>query len=200
MCDTTENERFSNNVNNSRYQNEVHHATSQRLNDSQITTQTELQRYQAFSQHVTASGMIQATIYHIRQFGQNIYDPEEKEKYYSDDFLLNQRHVNDKVEQELEEFKVEINEKVEQNATKGFQFLRPGGERIYMNTDSNVMDASHSNSEYHELPDYSNANRESELMVLDNEQPFVGLTQNHDPLLEGNFGQAPRKYDELEAR
>jgi hypothetical protein len=33
--------------------------------------------------------MIQSTIYHIRQFGQNIYDPEEKEKYYSDDFLVN---------------------------------------------------------------------------------------------------------------
>lgn len=51
LDDTTENERFSNNVNNSRYVNEVHQAQSQRLNDSQMTTQTELQRYQAFSQH-----------------------------------------------------------------------------------------------------------------------------------------------------
>ena len=33
----------------------------------------------------------------------NIYDPYEREKYYSDDFLKNQRHVNDKVEQELVE-------------------------------------------------------------------------------------------------
>ena len=141
------------------------------MNDSQITTQTELQRYQAFSQHVTASGMIQSTIYHIRQLGQNIHDPEEKEKYYSDDFLINQRHVNDKVEQELEEFKIEIDEKVEQNATKGYRFLRPGGERICLNRDSNVIDASHSNSEYHELPDYGNGDRDGteDLMVLDDE-------------------------------
>lgn len=84
----------------------------------------------------------------------NIYDPEEKEKYFSDDFLMNQRHVNDKVEQELEEFKVEINEKVEQNTTKNFKFPRPGGDNIFINRDSNVIDASHSNSEYHELPAY----------------------------------------------
>lgn len=201
LDDTTENERFSNNVNNSRYQNEVHQATSQRLNDSQMTTQTELQRYQAFSQHVTANGMIQSTIYHIRQYGQNIYDPEEKEKYYSDDFLVNQRHVNDKVEQELEEFKIEINEKVEQNATKTYQFLRPGGERIYMNTDSNVIDASHSNSVYHELPDYGN-NRGSNgnLMVLDDEEPFVGLVGNADAAPDNTLGNAARKYDEMEAR
>jgi hypothetical protein len=43
----------------------------------------------------------------------NIYDPDEREKYYSDDFLKNQRHVNDKVEQELVEFKIEIDEKVQ---------------------------------------------------------------------------------------
>lgn len=66
LDDTTEHERFSNNVNNSRYQTEVNMAHSSRMNDSQMTTQTELQRYQAFSQNVTASGMIQSTIYHIR--------------------------------------------------------------------------------------------------------------------------------------
>lgn len=57
--------------------------------------------------------MIQSTIYHIRQEGKNIYDPEEREKYYSDDFLYNQRHVNEKVEEELIEFKQEIDEKVQ---------------------------------------------------------------------------------------
>jgi hypothetical protein len=31
------------------------------------------------------------------------------------------------VEQELEEFKIEINEKVEQNATKDYKFVRMGG-------------------------------------------------------------------------
>lgn len=167
-----------------------------------MTTQTELQRYQAFSQHVTANGMIQSTIYHIRQYGQNIYDPEEKEKYYSDDFLVNQRHVNDKVEQELEEFKIEINEKVEQNATKSYQFLRPGGERIYMNTDSNVIDASHSNSVYHELPDYGNTNRNSNgnLVVLEDEEPFIGLARNKDAAAENKLANTGRKYDDMEAR
>lgn len=153
LDNTTENERFSSNINNSRYQNELNQLP-QRLNDSQITTQTELQRYEAFSQHVTAQGMIQATIYHIRQYGQNIFDAEEKDKYYSDDFLQNQRHINDKVEQELEEFKIEINEKVECNTTRNFVFPRPGGEEIYLNTDSNVIEVSHSQSAYHELPLY----------------------------------------------
>ena len=74
--------------------------------------------------------------------------------YYSEDFLNNQRHINDKVEQELEEFKIEIAEKVEQNTTKFFQFPRPGGNNIRMNTDSNVIDVSHSQSIYHELPHY----------------------------------------------
>lgn len=80
----------------------------------------------------------------------NIYDPDEREKYYSDDFLKNQRHVNDKVEQELVEFKVEIDEKVQQNSTRNFTFPRPGGEKIYMNTDSNVIDVSQSYSQYHD--------------------------------------------------
>jgi hypothetical protein len=75
--------------------------------------------------------------------GKNIYDPEEREKYYSNDFLNNVRHVNDKVEQELEEFKLEIAEKVTQNKTKAFTFPRPMGERIYLNTDSNIIDISH---------------------------------------------------------
>lgn len=83
------------------------------INDSQITTESEVRRYNAFSQNVTATGMIQSTIYHIRQYGMNIYDPDEREKYYSDDFLKNQRHVNEKVEQELVEFKIEIDEKVQ---------------------------------------------------------------------------------------
>lgn len=170
-----------------------------------MTTQTELQRYQAFSQHVTGNGMIQSTIYHIRQYGQNIYDPEEKEKYYSDDFLVNQRHVNDKVEQELEEFKIEINEKVEQNATKSYQFVRPGGEQIYMNTDSNVIDASHSNSVYHELPEYGNNNREStaggNLMVLDDEEPFIGLARgNQESAPDHKMGAAARNYDDMDGR
>lgn len=88
--------------------------------------------------------MIQSTIYHIRQEGKNIYDPEEREKYYSHDFLTNQRHVNDKVEQELIEFKQEIDEKVEQNDTRHFAF--PRGENIRLNTESNKMDISHSYS------------------------------------------------------
>jgi predicted P-loop ATPase/GTPase len=84
--------------------------------------------------------MIQSTIYHIRQEGKNIYDPEEGEKYYSHDFLTNERHTNDKVEQELIEFKQEIDEKVEQNATRHFVFPRPFGEAIRLNTESNRMD------------------------------------------------------------
>ena len=62
--------------------------------------------------------------------------------------------MNYKVEQELEEFKIEISEKVEANATKFFSFPRPGGEKIRMNTDSNIIDVSHSMSQYHELPIY----------------------------------------------
>ena len=77
------------------------------------TTITELQRYEQFSLNIAPNGMIQSTIYHIRQEGKNIYDPEEREKYYSDDFLYNQRHVNEKVEEELIEFKQEIDEKVQ---------------------------------------------------------------------------------------
>lgn len=57
--------------------------------------------------------MIQATIYHIRKLGQNIHDPEEREKYFSNDFLNNVRHVNDRVEEELLEFKQEIEDKVQ---------------------------------------------------------------------------------------
>ena len=90
--------------------------------------------------------MIQSTIYHIRQEGKNIYDSEEREKYYSHDFLNNQRHVNDKVEQELIEFKQEIDEKVEENDTRNFVFPRPLGENIRLNTESNKMDVSHSYS------------------------------------------------------
>ena len=90
--------------------------------------------------------MIQSTIYHIRQEGKNIYDPDEREKYYSHDFLNNQRHVNDKVEQELIEFKQEIDEKVEENDTRNFVFPRPLGEDIRLNTEDNKMDVSHSYS------------------------------------------------------
>ena len=66
-----------------------------------------------------------------------MYDPQEKSKYYSDEFLMYQRHVNDKVEQELEEFKVEIDEKVGENTSKFYQFPRPCGRNIYANTDEN---------------------------------------------------------------
>lgn len=86
----------------------------------------------------------------------NVFDPQEKEKYYSDQFLINERRINDKVEQELEEFKLEIDEKVESNDTNKFCFPRPCGKQIYLNTDSNVIDVSHSQSMYHELPDYDN--------------------------------------------
>ena len=90
--------------------------------------------------------MIQSTIYHIRQYGQNIFDPEEKDKYYSEDFLQNQRHVNDKVEQELEEFKVEINEKVEANSTKNYKFIRKDPAHMIMGTvdQINLSHADHS--------------------------------------------------------
>ena len=90
-----------------------------------ITTESEINRYNALSQNVTSSGMIQATIYHIRQWGKNINDPEEREKYYSEDFLNNVRHINDRVEEELEEFKVEIQDKVNENSTKFYSFPRP---------------------------------------------------------------------------
>lgn len=115
--------------------------------------------------------MIQSTIYHIRNYGQNVFDPQEKEKYYSEQFLVNERRINDKVEQELEEFKIEIDEKVEQNDTKNFCFPRPCGKQIYLNTDSNVIDASHSHSMYHELPDYDGYNYNQNLMILDDESP-----------------------------
>lgn len=42
LDELTEHERFSNNLNNSRYQNEVNMVHSSRMNDSQMTTQTEL--------------------------------------------------------------------------------------------------------------------------------------------------------------
>jgi len=68
---------------------------------------------------------------------------------------MNQRHVNDKVEQELEEFKIEINEKVEQNATKDYKFIRMGAadNNMYPHLDTNPMDQdlhqlSRSNSVY----------------------------------------------------
>ena len=80
--------------------------------------------------------MIQATIYHVREYGKNIYSADEKEKYYSDYFLKIKRHVNDKVEQELEEFKIEIEDKVEVNETRVFKFPRPRVGRIYQNSDS----------------------------------------------------------------
>jgi hypothetical protein len=63
--------------------------------------------------------------------------------------------VNDKVEQELIEFKTEIDEKVAENTTKTFVFPRPFGEKIRLNTDSNKIDISHSFSQYHELPEYA---------------------------------------------
>jgi len=73
----------------SRYSDQIHQYVAPRIEDSQITTQSELQRYEAFSQHVTRQGMIQSTIYHIRTVGKNIYNPQEREQYYSDDFLHN---------------------------------------------------------------------------------------------------------------
>ena len=98
--------------------------------------------------------MIQSTIYHLREYGKNLYDPEERNKFYSDDFLNNIRHINPKVEQELEEFKIEINEKLEHSKTKFYMFPRPRGQDIYLNTDSNIMDISHSHSQFHQLPNY----------------------------------------------
>lgn len=92
--------------------------------------------------------MIRSTIYHIRKEGQNIYNPQECEMYYSDDFLNNQRHINEKVEQELQEFKVEITEKVSQNETRKFTFPRPGGEKIHLNTSTNVINVSHNQGQF----------------------------------------------------
>ena len=169
-----------------------------------MTTQTELQRYQAFSQNVTASGMIQSTIYHIRQFGQNIYDPEEKEKYYSDDFLINQRHVNDKVEQELEEFKIEINEKVEQNATKDYKFIRMGGadNNLYPRLDTNqdVHQMSRSNSVYQDYPESATKIRASNgnLIDLDGESPFIGLGDKMDRFLDGGSHNHPLDFADVD--
>lgn len=87
---------------------------------------------------MTATGLIQSTIYHIRQNGHNVYDPEEREKYYSDDFLNNVRTINDRVEQELEEFKIEIDEKVELNSTKYYVFPRSGVQRHYNEFDDDT--------------------------------------------------------------
>ena len=68
-----------------------------------------------------------------------MYDPYEKSKYYSDEFLMYQRHVNEKVEQELEEFKIEIDEKVAENTSKFYVFPRPCGRMIYTNTEGNCI-------------------------------------------------------------
>jgi len=62
--------------------------------------------------------MIQATIYHVRSYGQNIYNQDEKQKYYSEPFLNNERHYNHRVESELIEFKIEIEEKFYSNHSK----------------------------------------------------------------------------------
>ena len=97
--------------------------------------------------------MIQSTIYHIRTYGKNIHDPEEKEKYYNEDFLQNVRHLNDKVEEELEEFKIEIDEKVAANTTKTFVFPRPSGREIRLNTDTNVIEGSQSQSQNRDFHD-----------------------------------------------
>ena len=106
---------------------------------SNVTTETERARYQKLSKNVTRRGNIQSTIYHIRKVGQNIYDPEERQKYYSRDFLLNGRHINHKVEQELEDFLVEIHTKVEENTTKFYSFPRTKNHKILMNTSSNAI-------------------------------------------------------------
>lgn len=42
---------------------------------------------QAFSELMVGDGFVQSTVYHLRNDGQNIYNPKEKEKYYSDEFL-----------------------------------------------------------------------------------------------------------------
>jgi len=57
---------------------------------------------------------------------------------------MNQRHINLKVEEELEEFKIEIAEKVQSNATKDFIFPRVQSQRVIINTDSNILDISNS--------------------------------------------------------
>jgi hypothetical protein len=97
-----------------------------------VTTHSEIGRYAALSQNKTAAGMIEATIYHIRHEGVNVVDRDEKSKYYSDAFLKNQRQVNDKVEEELEEFKAEIDDKLKANETRGYVFPRPYGKRIHV--------------------------------------------------------------------
>jgi hypothetical protein len=75
----------------------------------------------------------------VRKNGQNQFDPEEKEKYYSDDFLHNVRHINERVEVELEEFKVEIANKMAESSTKNFCFPRPGGNKILINKEQNEI-------------------------------------------------------------
>ena len=89
-------------------------------NLSRITTDSERKNYGLFAENKTKSGMIQATIYHLREYGKNTYSPEEREKYYSEYFLKIKRHYNEKVEQELEEFKIEIDQKMEESETKVF--------------------------------------------------------------------------------
>lgn len=107
--------------NSRRYQDELLDEKQELLQNISVSNYDP---YKCFSQNVTETGMIQATIYHIRQLGENIYNPDEKEKYYSDDFLLNERHVNEKVEEELVEFKMEIDEKVASNDTRNYKFPR----------------------------------------------------------------------------
>jgi hypothetical protein len=108
------------------------------LNDvSMVTTQSEIERYELIGRNITSDEMIQSTIYHIRKCGKNLYDPQEREKYYNDDFLTNGRHVNERVEEELQEFKMEIEQKVQESTCKFFQFPRPHGNHISMNTSQN---------------------------------------------------------------
>lgn len=75
------------------------------LEESMVTTLSEIERYRNLGSNLTATGMIQSTIYHIRKYGQNIYDPKEQEKYYNEEFLTKVRHINEAVEEELVDFK-----------------------------------------------------------------------------------------------
>lgn len=67
--------------------------------------------------HITEGGNIQSTAYHYRKNGKNVYDPEEKEKFYSD-------VKPDEVRKFIGECGVFIESKYTESSTKKFTFPR----------------------------------------------------------------------------
>jgi hypothetical protein len=95
----------------------------------------------------------------------------------------------------LEEFKIEINEKVEQNATKDYKFIRMGAADDNINNnyqyprlDTNIMDqiSRSNNSVFQEYPESATKIRASNgnLINLDDEHPLIGFGNKMDRFID----------------